>query len=146
MPVSVKWGSQRLPTLGYLMQFQVTGLVSSRSGTQVPLTPESSLLTLMPLHQARVARLLGTSCCLVVSQEEGLAVSELQEAASPACSPEFLAGARCCWAATLATSLEWRLYRPAAPGQMPCLVPGVGPSPGGCTLFSSGKHRQMLSI
>lgn len=54
MPVSVKWGSQHLPTLGSLMQFQVTGLVSSRSGAQVPLAPESSLLTLMPLHQARV--------------------------------------------------------------------------------------------
>ena len=52
MPVSVKWGSQHLPTLGFLMRFQVTGLVSSRSRTQVPLTPESLLLILMPLHQA----------------------------------------------------------------------------------------------
>lgn len=54
--------------------------------------------------QHRVVWLLGTSCCLMVLQEGVLAVSELQQAASPAHGPEFLAGARHCWAATLATS------------------------------------------
>jgi len=89
----------------------------------------SFLLTLMLSHRARVARLLGTSCCLVASQEEGLAVSEPQPAASPAQGPEFLAGARCCLAAAWATSLEWRLHRPAAPGRPPCLLPRGGPLP-----------------
>ena len=117
-----------------------------RAGERQDLRPGVSacrifLLTLMLSHRARVARLLGTSCCLVASQEEGLAVSEPQPAASPARGPEFLAGARCCLAAAWATSLEWRLHRPAAPGRPPRLLPGVGPSPGGWTLCSSGKHK-----
>lgn len=47
----------------------------------------------------RVVWLLGTSCCLMVLPEAGLAVS------AAAHGPEFLAGARRCWAATPATLL-----------------------------------------
>ena len=56
-------------------------------------------------------------------------MSEPQPAASPAQGPEFLAGARCCLAAAWATSLEWRLHRPAAPGRPPRLLPRGGPLP-----------------
>lgn len=212
VPVSVKWGSWHLPTVGLLIQLNF-GLVSGRIQTQVrdsrilspdphasPPSPSDwlapysffnlellqppaavSLCTptghlLMPastpgpgaglllageqrsglevagdnpptmLVLAQSGWLLGTDCCLSLLREERLPVSGLQQDASLARGPEFLAGARCCWAATLATSLGWKLCRPTASGWTPWLVPGVGPSPGGCTLFSSGKHGQMLSI
>lgn len=92
----------------------------------------------------RALWLLGTSCCLMVLQEVGLAVSELQQAASPAHGPEFLAGARRGWAATLAT-LPGRGSTALQP-----LDGRLGWSPGWAppqaAVLSSGKHRQMLSI
>lgn len=82
----------------------------------------------------------------MVLQEGVLAVSELQQAASPAHGPEFLAGARHCWAATLATSPGGGSPAPQPLDGRLGWSPGWAPPQGGCTCFSSGKHRQMLSI
>lgn len=79
-----------------------------------------------------------------MSQKKGLAEAALQQAASLHLALNSWQELLGCHVGHVAGMKA--VYRPAAPGWMPRLVPGVGPSPGGCMLFSSGEQRQMLSI